>query len=121
MLRGTAVLLISAQQLLLVCNALPRATWTGTEMQHLSLGSGSRSMLAAEPSGAGGHPSLGSTNAGLCLPICYSDSPGVAQDWATKCTWTKRCTDCPECTGPGFMNTDSNTDTATETDANPVQ
>ena len=26
MLRGTAVLLISAQQLLLVCNALPRAT-----------------------------------------------------------------------------------------------
>jgi len=47
MLRGTAVLLISAQQLLLVCNALPRATWTGTEMQHLSLGSGSRSMLAA--------------------------------------------------------------------------
>ena len=63
MMRGTAVLLISAQQLLLVCNALPRATWTGTEMQHLSLGSGSRSMLAAEPAGAGGHPSLGGTNA----------------------------------------------------------
>ena len=58
-----------------------------------------------------------STDAGLCLPICYSESPGIAQDWATKCTWTKRCTDCPECTGPGFMNTDSNTATATETDA----
>jgi hypothetical protein len=45
-----------------------------------------------------------STDAGLCLPICYSESPGIAQDWATKCTWTKRCTDCKECDGLGHVS-----------------
>ena len=45
-----------------------------------------------------------SADAGLCLPICYSDGPGMAHDWATKCTWTKRCTNCQECDGLGHVS-----------------
>ena len=34
-------------------------------------------------------------DAGICLPICYSERP---VPWSTKCQWAERCKDCEECT-----------------------